>query len=134
MEYHLVSIHTCAIRFHPSVHVRQNGSDVLDTYSAYHYEANCITLYRWGRYSTGSHCEACGWEAQECIRSQRRPCFAESIENGVLWAHRSGRGFNRRATTPHWNVDDSTRGSSDAPTAALDKSALHYQLAGSMPT
>lgn len=82
MEYHLVSVHTCAIRFHPSVRLRQHGSDFLDSYSAYHYEANCITLYRWGRYSTGSRCEACNSEAQECRRNQHQPCFAKSIKTG----------------------------------------------------
>ena len=70
MEYHLISVHTCAIRFHSSVRLRQHGSDFLDSYSAYHYEVNCITLYRWGRYSTGSRCEACNSEAQECRRNQ----------------------------------------------------------------
>ena len=83
MEYHLVSVHTCAIRFHSSVRLRQNDSDVLDTYSIYHYEANCITLYRWCRYSTGSRCEACDFEAQECRRNQHR--------TGVRHLHVTGR-------------------------------------------
>ena len=88
MEYHLVPIHTCAIYFHSSACLRQNSFDALDTYSAYHYEANCITLYRWGRKSTGSRCDACDSEAQERRRNQHRPCFAESIENGVslVWS------------------------------------------------
>lgn len=134
MEYHLVSVHTCAIRFHSSVRQRQHGSDFLDSYSAYHYEANCITLYRWGRYSTGSRCEACNSEAQEYRRNQHQPCFAKLIKNGVLRAYRGGR-VSTSAQQPRAGTSATPQeGSSDAPTAALVKSALHHQLAGAMPT
>lgn len=123
MEYHLVSVHTCAIRFHSSVCLQQHGSDFLDSYSAYHYEANCITLYRWGRYSTGSRCEACNSEAQECRRNQHRPYFAKSIKNGVLRAYRGGR-VSTSAQQPHAGTSATPQeGSSDVPTAALVKSA-----------
>gem|GEM_PF-3965895 len=45
MENHLVSLHTYVIHFHSSVGIRQKASDVLDTYSVYHYKVNCITFY-----------------------------------------------------------------------------------------
>ena len=134
MEYHLVSVHIHVIRFHSSVRLRKHGSDILDSYSAYHYEANCITLYRWGCYSTGSRCEACNSEAQECRRNKHRPCFAKSVKNRVLRAYRGGR-VSTSAQQPRAGTSATPQeGSSDAPTVSLVKSALHHQLAGAMPT
>jgi len=121
MEYHLAPVHACAIRFHSLVRIRQNGFDILDTYSVYHNEANCITLYRWDHYLTGYRCEACNSEAQECRRNQHRPCFAKTIENGVLWAYRGGH-VSTGAQQPRAGTSATPQeGSSDAPTAALVK-------------
>ena len=110
MEYHLVSVHTCAIRFHSSVCLQQHGSDFLDSYSAYHYEANCITLYRWGRYSTGSRLGSTG------MQKKPTPTLLRQIDQKRGVAGLPGRPcFNQCAATPRWNIGDSARGIERCP-------------------